>query len=114
MDADLAHHPADIPRLLAALRGADLVLGSRYVPGGGVVDWPRHRLLLSKGGNRYAQTLAGMPIQDATAGFRAFRRHVLETLDLATVRSDGYSFQLEMALCTWRLGFRIVEIPITF
>ena len=114
MDADLSHDPADVPRLLAALAGADLVIGSRYVPGGGVVDWPWHRLALSKGGNRYVQTVTGMPIQDATAGFRAFRRHVLEELDLRTVKSDGYSFQLEMALRTWRLGFRIMEVPITF
>ena len=114
MDADLSHDPADVPRLLAALRGADLVIGSRYVPGGGVVDWPRHRLALSKGGNRYVQVMTGMPVEDATAGFRAFRRAVLEVLDLATVKSDGYSFQLEMALRTWRLGFRIVEVPITF
>ena len=114
MDADASHDPADVPRLLAALRGADLVIGSRYVPGGGVVDWPPHRLALSKGGNRYVQLLTGMPVQDATAGFRAYRRSVLEELDLDTIKSDGYSFQLEMALRTWRLGFRIVEIPITF
>ncbi len=114
MDADLSHDPADVPRLLAALRGADLVIGSRYVPGGGVVDWPRHRLALSKGGNRYVQAMTAMPVQDATAGFRAFRRSVLEELDLSAVRSDGYSFQLEMALRTWRAGFRIVEVPITF
>ena len=114
MDADLSHDPADVPRLLAALRGADLVIGSRYVPGGDVVDWPWHRLALSKGGNRYVQTMTGMPIQDATAGFRAFRAPVLTALDLSTVRSDGYSFQLEMALRTWRLGFRVVEVPITF
>ena len=114
MDADLSHNPGDVPRLLDALRGADLVIGSRYVPGGGVVDWPWHRLALSKGGNRYVQGATGMPIQDATAGFRAFRREVLEELDLPTVKSEGYSFQLEMALRTWRLGFRIVEVPITF
>ena len=114
MDADLSHDPADVPRLLAALRGADLVIGSRYVPGGGVVDWPWHRRALSKGGNRYVQTMTGMPVQDATAGFRAFRASVLTALDLSTVRSDGYSFQLEMALRTWRLGFRVMEVPITF
>ena len=114
MDADLSHDPADVPRLLTALRGADLVIGSRYVPGGGVVDWPPHRMALSRGGNRYVQLMTGMPVSDATAGFRAFRRAVLEELDLATIKSDGYSFQLEMALRTWRIGFRIVEIPITF
>lgn len=114
MDADLSHDPADVTRLLTALRGADLVIGSRYVAGGGVVDWPRHRLALSRGGNRYVQTMTGMPVNDATAGFRAYRRAAIEELDLATIRSDGYSFQLEMALRTWRLGFRVVEIPITF
>ena len=114
MDADLSHDPADMPRLLATLRGADLVIGSRYIPGGGVVNWPPHRLALSKGGNRYVQLLTGLPVQDATSGFRAFRREVLETLDLPTVKSDGYSFQLEMALRTWRLGFRVMEVPIVF
>jgi dolichol-phosphate mannosyltransferase len=114
MDADLSHDPADLPRLLTTLRGADLVIGSRYIPGGGVVDWPPHRMALSKGGNRYVQLLTGLPVSDATSGFRAFRRAVLETLDLSTVRSDGYSFQLEMALRTWRMGFRIMEVPIVF
>ena len=114
MDADLSHDPADVPRLLATLRGADLVIGSRYVPGGGVVDWPRHSMALSKGGNRSVQLATGLPVEDATSGFRAFRRAVLETLDLSTVRSDGYSFQLEMALRTWRLGFRVMEVPIVF
>ena len=114
MDADLSHDPADLPRMLDTLRGADLVIGSRYVPGGGVVDWPWHRLALSKGGNRYVQFCTGLPVEDATSGFRAFRREVLEELDLITVRSDGYSFQLEMALRTWRLGFRVMEVPITF
>ena len=114
MDADLSHDPADVPRLLTALRGADLVIGSRYVPGGGVVDWPPHRRALSKGGNVYVHLSTGMPVRDATAGFRVYRRAVIEVLDLDTVRSDGYSFQLEMVLRTWRLGFRVVEIPITF
>ncbi len=114
MDADLSHDPADLARLIDALQGADLVIGSRYVPGGRVVDWPPHRLALSVGGNRYVRLMTGLPVADATAGFRAFRRAVLETLDLSTVRSDGYSFQLEMVLRTWRAGFRVVEIPITF
>ncbi|MBA2528669.1 MAG: polyprenol monophosphomannose synthase [Euzebyales bacterium] len=114
MDADGSHDPGDLPRLLHALRGADLVVGSRYVPGGGVVDWPWHRRALSEGGNRYVRLVTGMPVADATAGFRAYRRAVLDALDLATVGSDGYSFQLEMALRSWRAGFRIVEIPITF
>lgn len=114
MDADLSHDPADVPRLLATLRGADLVIGSRYIPGGGVVDWPKHRMALSRGGNRYVQAVTGLPVEDATSGFRAFRRPVLDALELSTVRSDGYSFQLEMALRTWRLGFRVMEVPIVF
>ncbi len=114
MDADLSHDPADLARLVGALDGADLVIGSRYVPGGGVVDWPPSRLALSRGGNRYVRLATGMPVRDATAGYRAFRREVLEEIDLATVRSDGYSFQLEVVLRTWRLGFRVVELPITF
>jgi glycosyltransferase involved in cell wall biosynthesis len=114
MDADLSHDPGDLPRLVGALEGADLAIGSRYVPGGRVVDWPPHRLALSAGGNRYVRVVTGVPVMDATSGYRAFRREVLEALDLSTVRSDGYSFQLEMVLRTWRAGFRIVEIPIVF
>ncbi|MDP8970991.1 MAG: polyprenol monophosphomannose synthase [Actinomycetota bacterium] len=114
MDADLSHDPADLPRLLRTLAGADLVIGSRYVPTGGVVDWPLHRRALSKGGNRYVQLATGMPVADATAGFRAYRRTVLEALDLTTIGSEGYAFQIEMALRSWRLGFRVMEVPITF
>jgi dolichol-phosphate mannosyltransferase len=114
MDADLSHDPADLPRLLGALSNADVVIGSRYVPGGRVVDWPPHRLALSSWGNRYVQLMTGLPVADATAGFRAFRREVLVALDLSTISSDGYSFQIEMALRAWRGGFRIVEVPITF
>ncbi|HEY8340992.1 MAG TPA: polyprenol monophosphomannose synthase [Egibacteraceae bacterium] len=114
MDADLSHDPADVPRLLHTLGGADLVIGSRYVPGGGVVDWPLSRLLLSRAANRYVGLVTGLPVADATAGFRAFRRQVLEALDLSALRSDGYAFQVETALRAWRAGFRIVEVPITF
>jgi dolichol-phosphate mannosyltransferase len=114
MDADLSHDPADLPRLLTALANADVAIGSRYVPGGRVVDWPWHRLALSSWGNRYVHLATGLPVADATSGFRAFRRAVLEELDLTTVHSDGYSFQLEMVLRAWRAGFRIVELPITF
>ncbi|HWB70666.1 MAG TPA: polyprenol monophosphomannose synthase, partial [Egibacteraceae bacterium] len=114
MDADLSHDPADLPRLLRAVVGADLVIGSRYVPGGGVVDWPLHRRVLSVGGNRYVQLATGIPVADATAGFRAYRRPVLQALGLDTVSSEGYAFQIEMALRTWRLGFRVMEVPITF
>jgi len=114
MDADESHDPADLPRLIGALENADLVIGSRYVPGGSVVDWPPSRLALSRGGNQYVRLMTGLPVADATAGFRAFRRAVLEEIQLETVRSDGYSFQLEMVLRTWRAGFRVVELPITF
>lgn len=114
MDADLSHNPADLARLMSALEGADLVIGSRYVPGGRVVDWSPHRLALSSGGNRYVRLMTRLPVADATSGFRAFRRAVLTEIDLDTVHSDGYAFQLEMALRTWRAGFRVIEIPITF
>jgi glycosyltransferase involved in cell wall biosynthesis len=114
MDADLSHDPTDVPRLLRTLEHADLVMGSRYVPGGGVVDWPAHRRLLSAAGNRYVQLVTGLPVADATAGFRAYRRAVLEEVDLPSVDSDGYAFQLELVLRVWRAGFRIVEVPIVF
>jgi glycosyltransferase involved in cell wall biosynthesis len=114
MDADLSHDPVDVPRLLRTLERADLVIGSRYVPGGGVVDWPPHRRLLSSAGNRYVQIVTGLPVADATAGFRAYRRAVLEEIDLASVDSDGYAFQLELVLRAWRQGFRVVEVPIIF
>ncbi len=114
MDADLSHDPADLPRLLHAVRGADLVIGSRYVHQGRVLDWPAWRRALSRCGNAYVRSMTGIPVKDATAGFRVYRRAVLEGLDLGAVASEGYSFQLEMALRAWRLGFRIVEVPITF
>lgn len=114
MDADGSHDPADLPRLLGALAGADVVVGSRYVPGGAVVAWPWHRRFLSRGGNAYVRTVTGLHLTDATAGFRAFRRVVLQAIRLEDLRSDGYAFQLETALRAWRLGFRLVEIPITF
>ena len=114
MDADLSHDPADVPRLLAALGGADLVIGSRYIPGGGVEDWPARRERLSRGGNLYVRVMTGLPVADATSGFRAFRRPALEALDAVAVRSEGYCFQIEMALRAWRGGFRVMEVPITF
>lgn len=114
MDADLSH-PADrLPALLAATRRADLVLGSRYVPDGGTENWPWHRRLLSSGGNRYVRLVTGVPVMDATSGFRAFRRPVLEAIGLRDLRSDGYSFQLETLLRAWRAGFSVDEVPITF
>ncbi|CAN5888734.1 polyprenol monophosphomannose synthase [soil metagenome] len=114
MDADGSHDPADVPRLLDALGNADLVIGSRYVPGGAVRNWPATRQLLSRGGNAYVRLWTGLPVADATAGFRMFRRQTLTALDLDAVRSDGYSFQIELALRAYAAGFRVVEIPITF
>jgi dolichol-phosphate mannosyltransferase len=114
MDADGSHAPEDLPALLAALDGADLVLGSRYVPGGRVRNWPAHRYALSKGANLYARIALGVPIRDITAGFRAFRRQVLEELDLGSVQSQGYCFQIDMAWRVVQAGFRVAEVPITF
>ncbi len=119
MDADGSHAPEDLPRLLSALGGpgapgADLVLGSRWVPGGAVVDWPRWRQALSRGGNRYVQALLGLPLRDATGGFRAYRREVLEALDLDQVTSQGYCFQVDLAWRAHRAGFAAAEVPITF
>lgn len=114
MDADLSHDPDDVPRLIAAMAEADVVVGSRYVAGGAVVDWPWSRRWLSRGGNLYVRLLTGLPMRDATAGFRMYRRAVLEAIDLGSVSSDGYAFQVEMALRAWWRGFSILEIPITF
>ena len=114
MDADLSHDPGHLPELVRATDNADLVIGSRYVPGGGTRNWPWHRRALSAGGNRYVRAVTGMPVRDATSGYRAFRRAVLEEIRLAELRSDGYSFQLETVLLSWRAGFVIDEVPITF
>jgi len=114
MDADLSHDPADVPRLLDALNEADLVIGSRYVPGGGVSNWGRARRLLSAGGNLYARLWLGYTVRDSTAGFRAYRISALATQDLDDVRSEGYGFQIEMTRRFHRSGRRITEIPITF
>lgn len=114
MDADLSHDPGVLPELLAGARDHDLVIGSRYVPGGGVQNWPLHRRVLSAGGNRYVRLLTGIPVRDATSGFRAYRAEVLEAIDVRALRSDGYSFQLETALQAWLAGFRVAEVPITF
>jgi dolichol-phosphate mannosyltransferase len=114
MDADGSHQPEELPRLLASLDGADLVLGSRWVPGGAVRNWPRHRLVLSRGGNTYTRVLLGVPLRDATGGYRAFRRSALETLDLADVESAGYCFQVDLAWRAVQAGLRVVEVPITF
>jgi dolichol-phosphate mannosyltransferase len=114
MDADGSHAPEQLPRLLDALSDADLVLGSRYVPGGGVVDWPRRRELLSRGGNTYTRLALGLPLRDSTGGYRAFRAATLRKLDLSGVASAGYCFQVDLAWRTVRAGLRVVEVPITF
>ena len=116
MDADGSHRPEDFPRLLAALleQNADLVLGSRYVPGGRTVGWPKHREVLSRGGNTWVRLITGMKLRDATGGYRLFRRETLERIDLATVASAGYTFQVDLAWRTSRAGLKIVEVPITF
>ena len=114
MDADGSHQPEQLPRLLVALPGADLVLGSRWVPGGSVLNWPRRRELLSRGGNEYVRRALGIGLRDATGGFRAFRRTTLEKLDLDGVASHGYCFQVDLAWRTVRQGFRVAEVPIEF
>jgi dolichol-phosphate mannosyltransferase len=115
MDADFSHDPAHLPQFLDAIQHYDLVLGSRYLEGRvTVVNWPIARLLLSYFANLYARTITGVPLWDATAGFKAFRREVLEAIDLDRVESEGYSFQIEMNLRSWKRGFRIGEIPIVF
>ena len=114
MDADGSHQPEQLHRLLRALQGADLVIGSRYVRGGSVVNWPLSRQALSRGGNLYVRMLLGISIRDATAGFRVFRRETLEKIDLASVESAGYVFQTDLAARTLRAGLRVVEVPIEF
>jgi dolichol-phosphate mannosyltransferase len=114
MDADFSHDPADIPRLIQAAAAADLVIGSRYIPGGGVEGWAWHRELLSRGGCWYARVLLGVPIRDLTGGFKCFRREVLESLELSEIHADGYGFQIEMTYRALRKGYRVQEIPITF
>ena len=114
MDADLSHDPNDVPYLVNLLDDHDLIVGSRYVEGVSVVNWPIRRLMLSYGANLYSRVITGMPIKDSTGGFKAWRREVLEELDLNAVRSQGYSFQIEMNFRTWCKGFRIKEVPIIF
>ncbi|WP_256107132.1 polyprenol monophosphomannose synthase [Streptomyces sp. ODS05-4] len=114
MDADGSHQPEELPRLLTALKGADLVLGSRWVPGGRVVNWPKHREILSKGGSTYSRLLLDVPIRDVTGGFRAFRKETLEGLGLDEVASQGYCFQVDLARRAVAAGYHVVEVPITF
>ena len=115
MDCDFSHDPADLARLLTAVRaGADLALGSRYVPGGGVSDWGLVRRLVSEGGSAYARWVLGLHVRDLTGGFKCFRREVLEAIHFDGVRSRGYAFQVELTYRAVRAGFRVVEVPITF
>lgn len=114
MDADGSHAPEELPRLLTALRTADVVLGSRWVPGGAVRNWPTFRKVLSRSGSGYARLALALPLADSTGGYRAYRRSILPALNLETVRSEGYCFQVELAWRAYRSGCRIVEVPITF
>jgi dolichol-phosphate mannosyltransferase len=114
MDADFSHDPKEIANFLETAQNSDLVLGSRYNSGVNVINWPMQRLLLSYFANKYTRVITGMPISDATGGFKCFRRKVLESIDLDNIHSNGYSFQIEMTFKAWKKGFRITEIPIVF
>ena len=114
MDSDFSHDPADLPRLIAAAQEADLVLGSRYVDGGGVEDWGLVRRTLSRGGSWYARAVLRVPVRDLTGGFKCFRREVLEAIPLHHVHADGYGFQIELTYRAIQAGFRVLELPITF
>jgi dolichol-phosphate mannosyltransferase len=114
MDGDFSHNPDDIPQFLSAAADADLVLGSRYRNGIRVINWPLRRLMLSLGAARYVQTVTGMPFTDPTGGYKCFRRRALQGVDLGGVKSNGYSFQVEMTHKIWRQGLRVVEVPIIF
>jgi dolichol-phosphate mannosyltransferase len=114
MDCDFSHDPKYLPHFLKAIQEADLVLGSRYVDGVNVINWPMSRLLLSYYANVYSRLVTGLPVKDATSGFKCFRREVLEAIDFDRVKSNGYSFQIEMSFRAWKKGFKIKEIPIVF
>ena len=114
MDADLSHDPNDVPRLISQLKHHDLIIGSRYVEGVSVVNWPIRRLILSYGANIYSSFITGMPINDGTGGFKAWSSSILQRIELKKVKSQGYSFQIEMNFRAWRLGARIKEEPIIF
>ncbi len=114
MDSDLSHDPEDVARLLAAAADHDLVIGSRYVPGGATRNWSASRRALSRAGTAYAKLVLGLPLSDATGGFRCYRRAVVEAIPLTDIRSQGYAFQIEMAWRAWILGFKVGEIPIVF
>lgn len=114
MDADFSHDPSELPNFVKAAENADLVLGSRYLHGIRITNWPLRRLFLSKGAATYVRIITGMPVTDPTGGFKCYRREVLEAIDLDSIISNGYSFQVEMSHTTWLKGFRIAEIPIVF
>jgi len=114
MDCDFSHDPKDISRLLKEIENYDLVIGSRYIQGVNVVNWPLKRLLLSMGASFYTRVITGMPLKDATSGFKCFRKEVIQSIDLDKIHSNGYSFQIEMHYKTWKKKFRIKEMPITF
>ncbi len=116
MDADFSHNPNDLPRLYNACKneGADLAVGSRYVKGGGVVNWPGNRIALSKGASLYTRMITWMPVKDPTAGFMCYKKEVLETINLDEIRFVGYAFQIEMKFAAWKLGFKLKEVPIIF
>ena len=114
MDADFSHNPKELPNFLKSIKDSDLVLGSRYIKGVNVINWPLSRLLLSYFANSYTRVVTGLPIRDATGGFKCFRRSVLENIDLKKIKSNGYAFQIEMTFKVWNSGFRVKEIPIIF
>jgi len=114
MDADGSHQPEELPRLLTALRDADLVIGSRWVPGGTVRNWPKSREILSRGANTYARLMLGVPVRDTTAGYRAYRADTLRAINLDTVQSQGYCFQIDLTLRAVNAGLTVTEVPITF
>jgi len=114
MDADFSHDPKEIPKFLNEINNADLIIGSRYITGVNVINWPMRRLLLSWFANLYTRFITGMPVHDATGGFKCFRRKVLEAIDLGNIKSNGYAFQIEMNFKAWKKGFKIKEIPIIF
>ena len=114
MDADFSHDPKEIPRFLDEIKNSDVILGSRYINGVNVINWPLRRLLLSSFANLYTRVITGLPVHDSTGGFKCFRREVLEAIDLDKVKSNGYAFQIEMTFKAWKKGFRVKEIPIIF
>ncbi|HSW54521.1 MAG TPA: polyprenol monophosphomannose synthase [Ignavibacteriaceae bacterium] len=114
MDADFSHDPKEIPRFLDEIKNSDVILGSRYINGVNVINWPLRRLLLSSFANLYTRLITGLPVHDSTGGYKCFRREVLEAIDLDKVKSNGYAFQIEMTFKAWKKGFKVKEIPIIF